>query len=110
MTMESIFWNSFLVSLLFLPKLHQKKKSDVRDSSSPYSAPSDSPSLSSLVSFSIYDYDCDGFISKEELGHMLAATMREHEIILAPADVEGIIHSTFAEVRPSNPEKISFEE
>jgi serine/threonine-protein phosphatase 2B regulatory subunit len=62
------------------------------------------------VSFSIYDYDCDGFISKEELGHMLAATMREHEIILSPADVEGIIHSTFAEVRPSNPDKISFEE
>jgi hypothetical protein len=68
------------------------------------------PPLPPPVSFSIYDYDSDGFISKEELSHMLAATMREHEIVLTASDVEGIIQSTFAEVRPSHPEKISFDE
>ncbi len=62
------------------------------------------------MSFSIYDYDGDGFISKQELGNMVAATMREHEIVLSDADVDGIIDRTFAEVHPANPAKINFDE
>ncbi len=41
---------------------------------------------------------------------MVAATMREHEIVLSDADVDGIIDRTFAEVHPVHPDKINFDE
>lgn len=41
---------------------------------------------------------------------MLAATMREHEIVLTEDDVEGIIERTFQEIRPHLPDRINFEE
>jgi Ca2+-binding EF-hand superfamily protein len=62
------------------------------------------------VSFNIYDSDGDGVISKEELATMVAATMREHEIVVSDADIAGIVNGTLAQINQSQPEAINYEE
>lgn len=62
------------------------------------------------LSFNIYDTDDDGLISKEELATMVAATMREHEIVMSSDDIEKVVRGTLNEIQPSRENYISFEE
>ena len=62
------------------------------------------------VSYQIYDYDGDGFISKLDLRAMLAATLREHGIVISSSDIDYVVEKTFVEANPVQENMISYEE
>lgn len=70
-----------------------------------------SPKESKLkFSYQIYDYDGDGFISKLDLRAMLAATLREHGIVISSSDIDYVVEKTFVEANPVQENMISYEE
>lgn len=71
---------------------------------------SHSPSLIVIVSFQIYDFDGDNFISISDLTAVVAATLREHKIFILRSDIDHIVQSTMAEANPKHSNMISFEE
>jgi Ca2+-binding EF-hand superfamily protein len=62
------------------------------------------------VSFQIYDFDGDSFISVTDLTAVVAATLREHKIVIMRSDIDQIVASTFEEAKPKHPGMISFDE
>lgn len=62
------------------------------------------------MSFQIYDFDCDGFISVSDMTAVVAATLREHEVIISRADLDKIVEATMTEANPTEPGKLSFDE
>ena len=65
---------------------------------------------SRTVSFQIYDFDGDNFISISDLTAVVAATLREHKIIILRSDIDQIVQDTMAEANPKHANMISFEE
>jgi Ca2+-binding EF-hand superfamily protein len=63
-----------------------------------------------LVSFQIYDFDGDNYISVSDLTAVVAATLREHKIFILRTDIDLIVQSTMAEANPKHANMISFEE
>lgn len=63
-----------------------------------------------IVSFKIYDFDGDGFISVTDLTAVVAATLREHQIVILRSDIDQIVGNTMREANTSNPNMISLEE
>ncbi len=63
-----------------------------------------------LVSFHIYDFDGDGFISVTDLTAVLAATLREHKIVIMRSDIDQIVQITMQGAKSKHPNMISFEE
>lgn len=64
----------------------------------------------SIVSFQIYDFDGDGFISVTDLTAVLAATLREHKIVILRTEIDQIVQITMADAKSKHPNMISFEE
>ena len=62
------------------------------------------------VSFQIYDFDGDNFISIGDLTAVVAATLREHKIMIKRVDIDKIVLATMEEASPKHPNMISFEE
>lgn len=61
-------------------------------------------------SFQIYDFDGDDRISIDDLTSALAATLREHNIVIARIDIDAIVASTMREAGPAEPDRIQFAE
>ena len=61
-------------------------------------------------SFEIYDFDGDGFISSTDLRAVMAATLREHNIVITRGDIDFVVQKTMAEVNPKSENMISYEE
>ena len=61
-------------------------------------------------SFEIFDFDGDGKISREELGRMLQASLKESEINLDDALIAAVVESTFREVNPKDTNFIEMDE
>lgn len=61
-------------------------------------------------SFKIYDFDGDGFISSTDLRAVMAATLREHGIVITRPDIDFVVEKTMTEVNPKSENMISFEE
>lgn len=62
------------------------------------------------VSFQIYDFDGDNFISISDLTAVVAASLREHKIFILRSDIDQIVQDTMTEARPKHANMISFEE
>lgn len=62
------------------------------------------------VSFQIYDFDCDGLISVSDLTAVVAATLREHGVIISRADLDKLVAHTMAEAHPTSAGLITYEE
>ncbi len=61
------------------------------------------------VSFKIYDLDRDGYIDKEELFHMLQASLFENFLLeLSEAQMRKLVDSTFEEVDLNKDGRLSF--
>lgn len=61
-------------------------------------------------SFHIYDFDGDNKISTNDLTSALAATLREHNVVISRADIDVIVANTMREANPSEAEMITFPE
>lgn len=66
--------------------------------------------LTHTVSFKIYDFDGDGFISVTDLTAVVAATLREHQIVILRTEIDEIVAHTMQEAHTKNPNMISIEE
>lgn len=62
------------------------------------------------VSFKIYDCDGDGFIGTGDLTAVVAATLREQDVVIARADLDQIVEQTMKEAHPAQAGKISYDE
>lgn len=62
------------------------------------------------VSFQIYDFDGDNYISVSDLTAVVAATLREHKIFILRSDIDQIVQSTMIEASPKHANMISFDE
>jgi serine/threonine-protein phosphatase 2B regulatory subunit len=62
------------------------------------------------VSFSIYDVDSDGHVTKDELFQLLDASLMQAEVDLPEEAVRGLVNATFEEADVDKDNKISFEE
>lgn len=62
------------------------------------------------VSFKIYDCDGDGFIGTNDLTAVVAATLREQDVIINRGDLDQIVEQTMKEAHPTKPGFISYEE
>jgi Ca2+-binding EF-hand superfamily protein len=61
------------------------------------------------VSFKIYDLDRDGYIDKEELFHMLQASLFENFLLeLSESQMRKLVDSTFEEVDLNKDGRLSF--
>lgn len=63
-----------------------------------------------VVSFQIYDFDGDNYISVSDLTAVVAATLREHKIFILRSDIDQIVQSTMIEASPKHANMISFDE
>ncbi len=63
-----------------------------------------------LVSFQIYDFDGDNYISISDLTAVVAATLREHKIMIKRADIDKIVQNTMEEANPKHANMISYDE
>lgn len=61
-------------------------------------------------SFQIYDFDGDNFISTTDLTAVVAATLREHKILIRRADIDHLVHTTMEQAKPKHANMISYEE
>eukprot|EP00736_Rhodelphis_marinus_P010772 Rmarinus@m.7424 len=61
-------------------------------------------------SFQVYDFDGDGYITKEELKQMLEATLVENNLSLTGQQVDDLVTATFQEADTDGDGTISFEE
>lgn len=62
------------------------------------------------VSFQIYDFDGDQLINESDLTSLVAATLREHDLVISRSDIDEIVAATMVDARPSRPGFISFDE
>lgn len=62
------------------------------------------------VSFQIYDFDGDGYISVSDLTAVVAATLREHKIVISRAEIDVVVKRTMEEAVCKNPGMIAFDE
>ena len=62
------------------------------------------------LSFQIYDYDCDGLISTSDLTAVVAATLREHGVVITRPELDSIVLHTMNEAAPKTTGMISLEE
>jgi Ca2+-binding EF-hand superfamily protein len=62
------------------------------------------------VSFKIFDFDGDGYISPSDLTAIVAASLREHGLVIKREDIDYVVKKTFDDVKPSNEGLITFEE
>ena len=62
------------------------------------------------VSFQIYDFDGDGLISVGDLTAVLAATLREYNLVIGREDIDHIVAKTMKEADITTPGAISLEE
>ena len=63
-----------------------------------------------IVSFQIYDFDCDGLISVGDLTAVVAASLREHGVVISRAELDKIVLHTMNEASPKVAGMISYEE
>lgn len=61
-------------------------------------------------SFQIYDFDGDGFISKTDLRSVVAASLREHNIVITRKDIDHVVDKTMTEIGPKHEDMISLDE
>jgi Ca2+-binding EF-hand superfamily protein len=61
-------------------------------------------------SFKIYDFDGDGYISATDLTAVVAATLREHQIVILRSDIDQIVANTMREANTKNANMISLDE
>ena len=64
----------------------------------------------SVVSFQIYDFDCDGSISVSDLTAVVAASLREHGVVITRVELDKLVNHTMVEAAPKVPGMISYEE
>lgn len=62
------------------------------------------------VSFKIYDFDSDNYISQQDLTRVLAATLKENDLVFSQQEVDEIVEITMKEAMPAVPGMISYEE
>jgi Ca2+-binding EF-hand superfamily protein len=62
------------------------------------------------LSFQMYDFDGDDKISVSDLTSALAATLREHDVIIERTEIDEIVRDTMDEVCPEVPGMISLSE
>ena len=62
------------------------------------------------LSFQIYDFDGDNRIGVDDLTSALAATLREHDIIIERPEIDEIVKDTMEEVCPEEEGMISIQE
>ena len=62
------------------------------------------------LSFQMYDFDGDDKISVSDLTSALAATLREHDVIIERTEIDEIVRDTMDEVCPEEAGKISLQE
>lgn len=62
------------------------------------------------LSFQIYDADCDNLVSTTELTSMLLSTLREHELVITPQEIDEIVEATLKEADVKIAGKIDFGE
>ncbi len=62
------------------------------------------------LSFQMYDFDGDDKISVSDLTSALAATLREHDVIIERSEIDEIVRETMDEVCPEIPGMISMQE
>ena len=58
-------------------------------------------------SFMIYDHDGDGKISKEELAHMLVASLEESDVSISPELANACVDHTISNIQVEDPNCIS---
>lgn len=62
------------------------------------------------LSFQIYDFDCDNLISVADLTAVMAATLREHGVVIGRPDLDKIVAQTMVEAKPAQEGMITYEE
>ena len=62
------------------------------------------------VSFDIYDFDGDSFIGVSDLTSMLAAALREHDVVISRPAIDEIVANTFVNAACVRPMFINYEE
>lgn len=63
-----------------------------------------------IVSFQIYDFDGDGFISVGDLTSIIAATLREHRVLIKRQDIDQIVALTFQKITCKHANLVTFDE
>lgn len=63
-----------------------------------------------IVSFQIYDFDGDSYISTTDLTALVAATLREHQIVILRAEIDQIVSNTMREANSKRANMIAFDE
>ncbi len=63
-----------------------------------------------IVSFQIYDFDGDSFISVTDLTAVIAASLRECQIVILRTEIDRIVQQTMKIANPKHPNMISFDE
>ena len=63
-----------------------------------------------LVSFKIFDFDGDNFVSVGDLTAIVAASLRERGLVISRPDIDFIVKKTFDDVKPKNEGMITFDE
>jgi len=61
-------------------------------------------------SFQIYDFDGDGYINVIDLTAVMAATLREHQIVILRSDIDHIVAQTMKLANTKHPNMISFDD
>lgn len=61
-------------------------------------------------SFRIYDNDGDGRISSADLSAVLAATLREHDLVISKEEIDQLVEQTMKEAHPATPDRMTYEE
>jgi serine/threonine-protein phosphatase 2B regulatory subunit len=61
-------------------------------------------------SFQIYDFDGDSYISTTDLTAVVAATLREHQIVILRAEIDQIVSNTMREANSKRANMIAFDE
>lgn len=62
------------------------------------------------LSFQIYDFDCDNLISVADLTAVVAATLREHGVVISRAELDAIVANTMKEAKPAKEGMIAYDE
>ena len=66
--------------------------------------------ISFLVSFKIFDFDGDNFVSVSDLTAIVAASLRERGLVISRPDIDFIVKKTFDDVKPKHEGMITFDE
>ena len=63
-----------------------------------------------IVSFQIYDFDCDGSISISDVTAVVAASLREHGVVITRVELDKLVNHTMIEANTKVTGMIAYDE